>query len=267
MTRAVLDGDVIAYQAASLGTGEGSLDWGDGNITPIGGEKLALSIARHKVKSWCRLAFASDDPIIVFSDQNKENFRWDFCPHYKHNREGHEKPEDYAAVVEYLKDRHLTYEIPRLEGDDVIGLLLTGENGAKYTGVSTDKDIKTIPGNICHVAHKATDQMRPFKNTMQNADRYWMTQTIMGDQVDGYKGAPGAGAKRAESVLKDTYSLQEMWEKVLYVYADQFDHKSYGKKFTQETAYDEALMNARCARILRYGDWNKETGEVNLWTP
>jgi DNA polymerase-1 len=165
---------------------------------------------------------------------------------------------------DFITERYKTYSIPKLEGDDLIGLLLTGPNGKHYVGISTDKDIYTIPGNVVRVGDQKSGYLR---NTIREADKYWMTQTITGDMVDNYKGCPGAGKKRAEEALRGLLSLPTMWEKVLYIYADMFDHPKWGEKFTQPTAYDEALMNARCARILRYGDWDKETGDIKLWTP
>lgn len=266
--RPVIDGDVVAYQASVLGSDSGSLDWGS-IVTHVGNEALALSIARHKIDKWTRTAGASGSPIIALSDPDGANFRKDFAPHYKENRKGMEKPEDYETVIEYFKEKYLCYSKPGLEGDDIISLLLTGENGNKYVGISTDKDLYTIPGNICHIVHhsKADEQGVRIKQTLLDADRAWMTQTIAGDTVDNYKGAPGAGVKRANVVLEQSYSLNMMWEQVLMVYAAQFDDKRWGEKFVCDNAYDEALMNARCARLLRYGDYDNETGEVNLWTP
>jgi DNA polymerase-1 len=40
---------------------------------------------------------------------------------------------------------------------------------------------------------------------------------------------------------------------------DAYEKKGYTKT--------EALQQARCARILRYGDYNKKTGVVKLWQP
>ena len=37
--------------------------------------------------------------------------------------------------------------------------------------------------------------------------------------------------------------------------------------FTEEEAEEEALLNARCARILHAGDYNYDTQEITLWTP
>jgi len=47
--------------------------------------------------------------------------------------------------------------------------------------------------------------------------------------------------------------LLDLWKIVVGIYKD--------KGFTEK----EALQQARVARILRHGDYNKKTGEVKLW--
>jgi DNA polymerase-1 len=262
--RAVIDGDVLCFQSSVLGEGAENLQWTDTVETSKGWTGLTLQVIDAKIKEWCRAAGCSpDDPIMAFSDLGGLNFRKEFCPHYKANRVT-DKPSDYETAREYIMERYQHYQFPRMEGDDVLGLLLTGPNGNRYVGISTDKDIYTIPGNVVRIGDQKDGY---FKNTERAADLYWMGQTITGDTVDNYKGCPGAGKKRADDALQGCLSLERMWDNVLMVYADMFDHPRWGAKFTQRTAYDEALMNARCARILRYGDWDKQTGEIKLWEP
>jgi DNA polymerase-1 len=166
-------------------------------------------------------------------------------------------------MIDIMVRDYKCYRFPRLEGDDVMGLLMTGTQGHNYVGITSDKDIYTLPGTAMRLNHDKTFR----KSSVLQADKFWMTQTITGDPVDGYKGAPGAGIKAADKALAEKSSLRSMWDAVLHVYADQFDHKRWGKDFVTKRAYDEALMNARCARILRHGDYDHKTGEVKLWTP
>jgi DNA polymerase-1 len=264
----VIDGDVLCFQGSVVGEQEGgTLDWGEAES---GQASFALTrqVIDEKVKTWCKWAGGSTDNVkIVFSDPDGDNFRMDFCPHYKQNREGTSKPSTYKDARAYIEDRYGATYVPRLEGDDVLSLMATGPNGNKYVIISTDKDIYTIPGTVMRVRHMLPRSPGLVKVSLKDADLYWMTQTITGDSIDNYKGAPGAGPKRAEEALSHCRDLRAMWDKVLEVYADQFDNKRWGKKFVTDNAYDEALMNARCARLLRYGDYDKETQEIKLWTP
>jgi DNA polymerase-1 len=70
--------------------------------------------------------------------------------------------------------------------------------------------------------------------------------------VDGYKGIPGVGAVGAKKILD---KAENPWEDIL---------ASYEKA---GLTYDDALRNARLARILRPGEYNSTTKEPILWTP
>lgn len=80
-----------------------------------------------------------------------------------------------------------------------------------------------------------------------------MFQTLCGDSTDGYKGCPSVGAKTAEKILD--VPTGDMWSEVL---------ATYEKK---GLTYEDALIQARIARILRGDEYNLDTGEMNLWTP
>ena len=77
----------------------------------------------------------------------------------------------------------------------------------------------------------------------------------MGDTVDGYTGLPSVGPKSAEKILggDPNKPLKELWHLVLKAYID----KGYTKA--------EAIQQARVARILRKGDYNRKTKKVKLW--
>jgi DNA polymerase-1 len=74
----------------------------------------------------------------------------------------------------------------------------------------------------------------------------------MGDATDGYGGCPGIGPKTAEKLL-DKHGA--VWKTVVDAYLKA--------GLTEE----DAIMNARMARILRAEDWDFENNEVKLWTP
>lgn len=262
--KAVIDGDVFAYQAACMGEGTAdAIQMSDEVAVDVGNKGTALSALKSKLAAVMRLP-KIDNIIVALSDD--DNFRKDIHPGYK--RERGEKPESYAHMVAYLRRAYVCHTLPGLEGDDVMGLLLTGKHAKEYVGFTTDKDLYTIPGNICRMGHDWVKGVyKPRHISIKGADRFWMTQTITGDTVDGYKGAPGAGPKAAKKALERCIGLRQMWDAALHVYADQFDHKRWGQQFNCPRAYDEALMNARCARILRTGDYDHKTGEVKLWLP
>lgn len=260
---ALLDADVLCYRAAAVA--QDTVDWGDGDgPTQTTNEKMAYQVADQLVDDWTKAAKEKQN-LLVFSDRThrKASFRYHVCPTYKANRP-QEKPPLHDEVYAYLKTQYPNVWIPGLEGDDVLGLMATGEQGNKYVVVSIDKDMLTVPCRQVNPSH-AADGVK--KVSLLQADYNWMFQTICGDSVDNFKGAPGAGKVRAAAALALKRSFKDRWEAVLDVFVEQHDKPSTNAKFTTDTAFDEALMNARCARILRYGDHDNKTGKVRLWHP
>ena len=123
-------------------------------------------------------------------------------------------------------------------------------------------------------------------NTLEDADKYHMRQTLMGDTTDGYGGVPGVG-EAFEGSLMDWLDNPKFYEKTIkvmsrgprkgqevvdYVGREPMDGETLwdcmvslaaSKGMTEE----DLLVQARVARILRVGEWNDETGEPVLWSP
>lgn len=257
---ALLDADIIVYMASRAGTTV--IDWEDGDDpTYVNDMVKARRIANDTVAAWTQGA-GKERPILCFTDRSVPagTFRYDLHPHYKGQRIG-DRPPLFEEITEYLMKKYETVVMPYLEGDDVIGLMLTGHDGKKYVGVSTDKDMRAVPGTHFN----PTKDKKPVKVSEQLANYNWMVQTLIGDTVDNYKGAPGAGLKKAQAVLSPRMTLSHLWETVLEVYDDQWSKERWHSKFICTNPTDEALLNAWCARILRDGDYNN--GEIKLWTP
>ena len=235
----LIDGDIVAYRYSS--TVEQEVDWGD-DVWSLWSDakeakQLILQYLDHLVE-----ATAADDFVFTFSD--KDNFRKAIYPDYKSNRKGKRKPTCYKGVKTWLESEYESIEMPGLEGDDVMGILATSGKYEETVIVSEDKDMKTIPGLLWRAAE--------MENISEEyADYYHLYQTLVGDATDGYKGCKGIGDKRATDIL----SKDPTWEAVV---------KAYEKAGQTE---EEALVQARLARILRASDYNTQTKEPILWTP
>ena len=235
----LIDGDIVAYRYSS--TVEQEVDWGD-DVWSLWSDakeakQLILQYLDHLVE-----ATAADDFVFTFSD--KDNFRKAIYPDYKSNRKGKRKPTCYKGVKTWLESEYESIEMPGLEGDDVMGILATSGKYEETVIVSEDKDMKTIPGLLWRAA-----EMEDISE--EYADYYHLYQTLVGDPTDGYKGCKGVGDKRATDIL----SKDPTWEAVV---------KAYEKAGQTE---EEALVQARLARILRASDYNTNTKEPILWTP
>jgi 5'-3' exonuclease len=257
---ALLDADIILYQAAQVGTTK--VDWGDEGCMDVTNVSRALDAAVSIVHSWTKRA-GCKTPWLIFSDRSgpKCTFRYRLHPIYKDTRES-EKPPSYGDVSKALKNTFTHRTVGGLEGDDLMGLLATGDGGNKYVVVSTDKDMKTLPVRQLNPYY---DDNVVFRQTLLEADRFWMYQTLVGDTIDNYKGCPGVGDKTATAALKDCKNLDQMWDVVIDLYEAQFKKATYREKFLLDSPEDEALLNARFARILRHGDF--QSGKIKLWHP
>lgn len=246
----LLDADVLCHQLAYKNT----------NMFAFG-EVLVETVNREKAKNDCERfiielqeTLGADEVLLCLSDRGG-NFRKDLDPTYKSQR-GSEKPTLWHTIREFIEAHEMDYPVlhlPKLEGDDILGLMATHPDALDTRiMVSIDKDMKTIPGLLYN---PQKPDLGVVPSSQDDADRYWMTQTLTGDATDGYPGLRGCGPKNAEKFLFGCVGIEELWEAVVNAYAS--------KGFTE----DDAINQARLARILRHGDFNSKTHEVNLWHP
>lgn len=181
------------------------------------------------------------------------NFRYGILPTYKHNRSPQDKPALLKQLREYLQGVYPYKEKSHLEGDDVMGILAT-LHPDKYLIASIDKDLKQIPG-----LHYNWNEAEFREVSEMEGDWWFYRQVLTGDTTDGYKGCPGVGPKKAAKIL--SLAEEELagnaiwWKKVKEAYE--------AKGLTEE----DALVQARVARILRAEDYDMKKQEVKLWTP
>jgi len=242
---ALIDADIVAYRAASVA--QDNIDWNDGAEGNTLSSQQAKESAQHIIKDWM-LGARQNRSILCWS--SSENFRKQISDTYKANRGG-EKPELLLEVTEWMKANYESYSVQGLEADDVMGIYHT-TSGTDSVIVSIDKDMQTIPGMIFN-----PDKDRsPKRVTVAQADRFWMLQTLMGDRVDGIKGIPRIGPKKAEKILASTHSvLAALWGTVVRAYEDA------------GLSEREAIATARLTRILRSEDYNRDQQEIRLWHP
>jgi DNA polymerase-1 len=196
---------------------------------------------------------------IAFSDKDS-NFRNLVLPSYKQHRKSTGKPVGYWKAKDWLVSTYVTLEYPDLEADDVMGILAND-----YACVaSSDKDLLTVPGrHWSPYKHRKNGSAPVVEVSLEMADWRFLFQTLTGDPVDGFKGCPGLGQVKAARVLQ---GITGVLGEVPPVYF-------HGAWRAVEDAYllagrtrKHALQQARCARILRPGEWDTRTGPI-LWEP
>ena len=234
----LIDADFIVYK--SCAAAETEIDWSDDTILVTSNFNDAYAATIRELTK-IRDKFGAFTPLILFFS-DVENFRKKILPEYKGHR-NRKKPCGYKRVINKLKTEFEVIIMPQLEADDSMGVYATQNPGNMI--VSPDKDMKQIPGKLYNL-----DEV--FTVTPEQGAIWHLTQTMSGDQTDGYSGIPGIGVKRADTLFKLRGCS---WETVVAAFKD--------KHLTEE----DALLNARLARILTIDDYDTESKTPRLWTP
>lgn len=245
MRIALIDADVTTFTSSVVA--ERAIDWGDGIWTLHSDENEGQRIFRESIQR-IKTRVEADKVILAFSDST--NWRKEVLPTYKANRTNTRQPMIRASLKEWAMGEYECVTYPTLEGDDVLGILATKPQRKKvkdsFIICTIDKDLKTIPG-----CHYSINDDRLFEVTEEEADRWHLTQALTGDATDNYMGCPGVGPVAAAKILEKDCS----WAAVVAAYAK----KGFGE--------EEALVQARVARICRAEDYDFKKQQVILWTP
>jgi len=186
--------------------------------------------------------FMWDEPELVLFFSDSQNFRKKIYPDYKGHR-NRKKPCGYRRVIKALGEEFTLIKMPTLEADDALGIYAT-----MYPDniiCSPDKDLRQIPGTLYTMSETVSI-------TPEEGLRWHYIQTLAGDQTDGYGGVPGIGIKRAVTLFEEE---GYKWSTIVKAFTD--------KGLTEE----DALRNARLAKILTADEYDFTNNEPILWTP
>src|ERR1019366_2769970 len=137
-----------------------------------------------------------------------------------------------------------------LEADDVCGIAqgTLSSDQTETVICSPDKDLRSIPG--AYYACRADSVVEVI--TQEDADRFHLFQTLVGDTTDNYSGLPKVGPVKANVILDACQGLSadETWNRIVQEFVD----RGYSEEY--------ALTQAQVARILRASDWDADKREV-----
>jgi DNA polymerase-1 len=247
-----------------------AIDWDESTWSYYGD----LGQARVQFARWIEHVeevLDANETVICLSD-NKANWRHDVMPTYKGHRAswavgkrpvlgelpkpGPARPLLHAPLRAWLRDEYGAMLEPSLEADDLLGLLATKSPQGTAIMVTADKDLRTVPGLHWNPDRAAEGLVSV---SPEEADWFHLTQTLVGDATDGYKGCPGVGPKTAATILgqpaRGAAARAAAWDGVVHA----FERKG----LTEE----DALTQARVARVLRGDEYDFVTKEIQLWTP
>ena len=223
-----IDADFIVYK--SCASAEYDIDYGDDVIVVGSSFKEAYGNTIRELNK-IKNQYFDGELILFFSDS--VNFRKTVDPDYKGHR-NRKKPCGYKRVINKLADNYPLIRMPTLEADDAMGIYATSNDDCII--VSPDKDMKQIPGILYNLTET-------FTITEQEGWKWFLIQTLAGDSTDGYSGAPGYGIKTSAKFFADNGYT---WNSVV---------KAFKQKGLTE---EDALRNARLAKILTSKDYDKE---------
>lgn len=237
-----LDADSLVYQMAH--GHQKVYEWTSELWTYVGDASGARQALREAIFDLMDEAQCSD--VVVALSCTQGNFRKVVVPTYKSNRTSAMRPVLFKPLRDMLRNEFAAQVLPWLEGDDLVSIWATRDPSGVVCSI--DKDLETTP---CNLYNPNKPDRGVVLITEAEAEQAFLRQVLTGDRTDGYPGCPGMGPVRTQALGELT------WETVVaeYVSAGQSEV--------------EALENARCARLLRAGEYalsfvEKHIG-VQLW--
>ena len=148
------------------------------------------------------------------------NFRFDIAKSapYKGTRVA-EKPRHLGIIRQYMIDAWAFSVQETQEADDAIGIRAYSLGENDYIICSIDKDLDNIRGH--HYNFVKNDR---YYITESQAIKNFYRQLLTGDRTDNIPGLAGIGPKKADKILKDCETEQELYEAVLKAYKDDIDY-------------------------------------------
>jgi 5'-3' exonuclease len=270
----LIDADITAYQIASAL--EETFEFNGETVRTADLEKGCKQVDKT-LRQIQKLSFATN--MVLFLTEG-HNFRKDVLDTYKGNRLDVPKPIILHGIRDYMKANYTVITESGLEADDLLGIHATMPHTGERVIYSADKDLKTVPA-----LHWCPEDGEPVEVTQREADRFFYEQILTGDPTDNYKGCPKVGPVLASQlldgdlkfrniprVLKSGPRKGQSVNEWLQVKLDRHFGENWWTSVV--SAYEkvglteaDALIQARCARILRHGEYDFKKQKVKLWEP
>jgi 5'-3' exonuclease len=242
MTIAIIDGDVLCYQACKpRWEKKARIEDGVSFITlDDDGKRLPLEWTKEEDRRYLEESWENLQKDLVklldkvYCDEylmavkGGENFRNLLYPEYKLNR--HADPNKQNHFVPVLRKlavaQELAVEATGREADDLMRMWAeeARESGDDYIVCSIDKDLKCIPGRH-YLMHK--DSL--IEVSEEAALRHYYEQLLKGDPTDNIPGVPRVGEVKARKILEPFNTEDEFQVAVVdkYIEAYQDDWLQY----------------------------------------
>ena len=158
---------------------------------------------------------------------------------YKGNRDAMIKPEYYAKLREYLITKHKAKVYKKWEADDTARMVYVKADAKPDTWpviANIDKDLEQIAGNHLNPNHK---DWGVYNMSEEEGWYNFYIQMLMGDTADNIGGLKGVGKKKAEAMLVDCHTPEEMCARVYIEYVKVYGDMHTYTPWWWEEQYDE----------------------------
>ncbi len=263
MTLAIIDGDVLAYQACrnrhTRDNTTALLDW-EGRLVnktfskeeDVAYFKASWKNFKEDLHSLLEKLYCTDYLMAVKGDSD---FRKTLYAEYKLNR--HADPMKQNPFVPKIR-KLAVYEGYAIfahgrEADDMLRIwaLEAQRAGRDYIICSIDKDLRCIPGKH-YVMHFDPAKQVTLNISEWEAKRHYYEQMLKGDPTDKIPGVPLVGEVKAKNLLSECLSEEEMQEVVVSEYL-----AAYGEDW-----YNYFLINAKLIHLQTH---ENDYFDVEAW--
>ena len=204
--KVLVDGDIVAYRAA----------FSTQDMFPQDAESKVDDLMDYILGE--TLMFPDPSGYRVFLT-GSGNFRFDIAKSfpYKGNRSGTEKPIHLSVTRERLVSKWGAVVSEGEEADDLIAIAAT-ELGPDTIVASIDKDMLQIPCRHFNFTTGVWTTVTEFEGL-----RFFYKQILTGDRADNIMGLYRVGPVKAEKMLQDCETEDDLWDAVLKAYDGDLD--------------------------------------------
>ena len=204
--KVLVDGDIVAYRAA----------FSTQDLFPEDAVSKVDELMDYILTE--TLMFPDPNDYEVFLT-GSGNFRYDIAKSfpYKGNRKSTEKPIHLPVAREHLITNYKASVSEGEEADDLIAIAAT-KYGPETIVASVDKDMLQLPCKHFNFTKGEWHDVTEFEGT-----KFFYKQILTGDRADNSMGLYKVGPVKAEKIVKDCNTEEELWDAVIKAYDGNID--------------------------------------------
>ena len=224
--KVLIDGDIVAYRAA-FATQDYSYKEAEDKVDEL---------MDYIISDTIEFPFPSKDDFQTYLT-GKTNFRFDIAKShpYKGNRKDVEKPKHLASARQHMMNKYDAVVSENEEADDLIAKAAAALD---YNCVvaSIDKDMLQLPCWHFNFGRNEWTKVEPFEGL-----KFVYHQMLTGDRADNIIGLQGIGPKKADKLLQDCHTEEDLWTTVLKAYDGDTERLVENARLLWLRRYDNEL--------------------------